>query len=90
VSWSSHQDQTTGKYAGQVLFSFDVGEAETGKRTGNLIPVYFKPGPDATLLKNRKITDRTPFKVRGKVVVDRFFWRMYLEDARLVKEKKAE
>jgi hypothetical protein len=84
--WASHQDQTTGPHAGETLFSFDVGEAETGKRTGNTIPVYFKDKADIAQLKARNVGDRTPFRVRGRVVVDRTGWRLSLENARLVKE----
>src|SRR5689334_5696799 len=66
VGWTSHQDQKTGEHAGQTLFSFDLDETETGKRTGNTIPVYFKDERDITFLKDRKIGDKTPFQVRGK------------------------
>ncbi|HZT81325.1 MAG TPA: hypothetical protein VFA26_13940 [Gemmataceae bacterium] len=87
VSWSSHQDQKTGDHAGETLFGFDLDEAATGQRTGNTLAVYFKDADDIATLKARKPGDKTPFKVRGKLVADpKVTWRIWLVDARLVKE----
>jgi hypothetical protein len=88
VRWASHQDQTDKSHAGQTLFSFDVGRGETGKRTDILIPVYFKDELDIRFLKNLHISDETTRKVRGKIMVDKFGWRLWLEDGRLVRSKE--
>jgi hypothetical protein len=49
--------------------------------------VYFKDKKDIQELKARKIGDKTLFKVRGKVVLDKNTWRMHLAEARLVREE---
>jgi hypothetical protein len=87
VSWASHQDQTMGDHAGQTLFSFDPTEAVTGKRGDKTLAVYFRDATDIATLKARRLGDKAPFKVRGKLVVDytRGF-HVWMEDARLVKD----
>jgi hypothetical protein len=70
VSWRSHQDQRAGDHAGQTLFSFDLGEAGTGERRDKGLAVYFRDKDDIALLKGRKLGDKTPFRVRGELVVD--------------------
>jgi RNA polymerase sigma factor (sigma-70 family) len=90
LGWASYQDQKMGDQAGETLFSFDMGEAETGEWTGNTIPVYFKDKKDIAVLKNRKLGDKTLFKVRGELVMGQDGWRLSMVDARLVKEEKEE
>jgi hypothetical protein len=87
TSWNNHQDQKEGPHAGQTLFGITIKGAGDGKNASFLLATFFNNAKDSNMLKARKITDKTPFKLRGKVVIDyELTWRVWLDDAELVKD----
>jgi hypothetical protein len=82
--WASVQEQKTGDHKGEYLFSFRVVEKDN---KSPLLAAYFKNLDDVAAIKAKSITAPAPFKYRGKVVIDYdVIWRIWLEDAELVKE----
>src|SRR5262249_54776416 len=69
LSWSYHQDQTSGPHAGQTMFNLDVGEPGTGKHSGNVAVVYMKEDRDSGTIKNLPHFNTRVLRVRGKLVV---------------------
>jgi hypothetical protein len=82
--WASVQELKDGDHKGEYLFSFRIDEKNP---KSPLLAAYFKDPEDVATLKSRKVTAPAPFKYRGKVVIDYgVVWRIWLEDAELVKE----
>src|SRR5262245_11619980 len=80
---ASYQELTSRTRMGQTLVGFRF--PTDGKIL--FLAAYFKGEANRAFLKNRKLTDKTPFKIRGTVMISyQSDARIWLEDADVVKE----
>lgn len=86
LRWSYNNDVTAGPHAGQAMFNLDVGDPDTARHSGTRLVVYLKDDLDIGTLRNLRAFNRTPVRVRGRLVVDyKTPSRIWMEDASLVR-----